>query len=180
MVNYGYGASLHPIDDTQMLREWRNDPGIRRWCREYRLITKGMQNQWQNGLDERNLMFSIKSESMKNHPGMYVGACGLTNISYVHRNAEFSIYIGSEFQRSGHAKAALQTLLNYGFGEVNLHRIWGESLYGNPAMGLYKTLGFRHEGIHTEAYFKDGKYHDSDTWSILQNEWDIVPVLNNL
>lgn len=172
MIDYGLGVSLRPIDSCNMLQEWRNSPEIRRWCREYRLITKNMQNQWMNSLDDRNLMFVVWVEGVSEHGNLPVGVCGLTGIHWVHRSAELSIYIAPEYQRHGYATAALKMLFQYGFLECGLNRIWGETFHDNPGMSLYKSLGMAREGTLWETYYKDGKYIDSHIYRMLRREWD--------
>lgn len=172
MINYEHGVSLRPIDSTSMLQEWRNDQGIRKWCREYRLITKNAQNTWLNSLDEKNLMFTIWVEKdFSIHNDQPVGVCGLTNISYVHRTAEFSIYIALEFQRHGYATMALKTLFDYGFLECGMNRIYGETFDGNPGMVIYDKLGMIKEGTLKESYYKQGKFINSHIYRVLRSEW---------
>ena len=168
MITYNYGVELHSIDSVppEVLRMWRNDPETRAWCREYREITKDMQNRWLTSLDHQsNLMFSIYVPSSLE--GFYVGACGLTGIHPTHRSGEFSIYVGKEFRRQGYARKALQTLIMYGFKEVNLHRIWGETFEENPGRRLYDKLGFFQEGMHKDTYYKNGEYINSYTYAML-------------
>lgn len=174
MIDYGLGVYLDTIERASMARDWRNDPEIRQWCREYRLITPQMQQTWANKVqtDDHNYMFSIcVRPSMSDPTDGCVGVTGLTGINWVHRSAEFSIYIAPEYQHRGYATAALKTLIRHGFDDMGLNRIWGETFTGNPGSRLYKRLGFLHEGHMREAYYKEGHYIDAHIYSMLRSEF---------
>ena len=56
-----------------------------------------------------------------------IGVCGLTYIDWKNKHAEISCYINSvNWQKTKEAKDTIHTILKYGFGELNLHRIWAE------------------------------------------------------
>lgn len=160
-------VSLGP-DIPKQAREWRNTPEIRKWCRQYSLISEDNQSDWLNDLiDDRSIkMFSIDVE------GRPVGVCGLTSIDRVNQRAEFSMYIAPKEQRKGYGKKALILLMMHGFNDQNLNRIWGESFDGNPAMILFKELGFGYEGRQKEAYFREGKFIDSHIVAITRSEFN--------
>lgn len=154
------------------LRLQRNKPEIRRWCRQVGLIEEAEQEAWADrlGKDPSIRMFAICD--VLDLPTV-VGICGLTSILPVHNSAEFSIYIFTDCQRKGYARAALKTLIRHGFLELNLNRIWGETFEGNPGARLYEQLGFVKEGDLRETYYKDGKYINSSIWSILRKDYAI-------
>jgi RimJ/RimL family protein N-acetyltransferase len=100
-----------------------------------------------------------------------VGVCGLTSIDHVNQSAEFSLYIGWEYQREGYGLDALETLVRHGFTALNLNRIWGEVFDENPAMEMFKQVGFKLEGKLRESYFRDGRFIHSHMISLLRNDW---------
>jgi RimJ/RimL family protein N-acetyltransferase len=169
LIDYGYGVFLDALrpEENEQRRKWRNDPRIRKWCRQYSLISAKDQLRWfesQND-DASVAMFEIRV------PGNHVGTCGLTSIDLVNSRAEFSLYIGPEHQGNGYAKAALLTLFRHGFSDLGLNRIWGESFAGNPAMGLFEKLGMEKEGIRREHYFRDGRFVDCTLYSIAASDF---------
>ena len=101
--------------------------------------------------------------------GVVIGYCGLTNISKLNRSGEYFIMIGdSNFWNRGLGTLAGKKVLEYGFGELGLHRIWltvSELNYGG--IKSYKNLGFVEEGRMKEACFRDGKFHDKVVMSML-------------
>jgi RimJ/RimL family protein N-acetyltransferase len=62
--------------------------------------------------------------------------------------------------------------LGFAFDEMNLHRIQ-LSVYefNQRAMRCYEKCGFRHEGRAREAFYREGKYHDSLLMAILRQEF---------
>jgi RimJ/RimL family protein N-acetyltransferase len=112
-------------------------------------------------------MFTINDE--KANPT--IGVCGLTDIDYIHRKAEFSIYVAPEAQKHGHGENALRCLLDFGFKDLGLNRIWGETYEGNVGLKLYPKVGFVEEGHLRESYYKKGEFIDSYIFAILRDEW---------
>lgn len=147
--------------------EWRNNPSVHAWTRQNGLLSIVDQVKWLEKIenDPTIEMFGIIDPN-----GLNVGTCGLTSISTIHGTAEFSLFIGPEHQRKGYAKSALIELLLYGFKNLRLHCIWGETFEGNPALKLFEDLGFQREGTLRERYYKNGSYVDSFMVSVLERE----------
>ena len=168
MIDLGYGVKLSTEIPAEA-RLWRNNPEIRRWCRQTSLISKEQQESWLESIkrDPSIQMFGVQTPK-----GNSVGVAGLTSISMTHRTAEFSLYIAPEFQKNGLGVLALRTLLGYGFNELGLNNIWGEVLDGNPALRIFEAVGFVNEGVHRATYYKDGKTWDSHRISMLKEEFN--------
>lgn len=163
--------NLSPISSFRLdqLRSWRNHDSIRTYCRQVGWISERDQEAWyrrQND-DPTIKMFVIED----NHIG--VGVCGLTDIDHLHRRAEFSLYIAPEQQRKGYGSKSLKMLFDFGFYELNLHMIWGETFSGNPAAKLFESIGMLKDGTRRDFYFKRGMYVDAHLYSITREEWDI-------
>lgn len=159
-------------------REWRNSPEIQRWTRGSELISHEDQVKWLKRISEDPtiLMFGVEVEEKSKVPGMrkkpvIVGAAGLTSVSHIHKTAEFSLFIGPEYQRKGYGERALRELLNYGFKNLALRVIYGETFEGNPAWALFQKLGFQETGRHRKRYFKEGRSLDAICFDILSDEW---------
>jgi RimJ/RimL family protein N-acetyltransferase len=170
MIDFKFGVTLGTIDEEMMgqLRAWRNNKSIWRWCRQCDLITERDQDNWHLSLSGsgKNRMYAIKSAS-----GKLVGVCGLTDIDTIARRAEFSLYIGPEHQRCGHAENALKTLFKHGFQNLGLNLIWGETMDGNPALRLFKKIGMKVEGVRRDFYFKEGEFTNATLISIKRDEF---------
>ncbi len=171
MINYDLSVQLGPIDAFHLdkLRRWRNDHRIWQWCRQNDLISASNQSKWLEKIsdDDTIRMYTIWSKNVTD----LVGVCGLTSIDQVNQRAEFSLYTGPEFHKLGYGKDALICLFKYGFEELNLNLIWGETFEGNPALKLFNNLGMKTDGVRRQFYFKGGKFIDATIVSITREEW---------
>lgn len=102
-----------------------------------------------------------------------IGRCGLHNWSKEHRRAEIGYNISDEnFKRKGLMTEAVSSIIDYGFNELNLHRI--EALVGSnniPSLKIIESHHFTREGLLREHYFVTDKFEDSVVYSILYNEY---------
>lgn len=157
-------------ENIEQLRQWRNDPELRKYFREHREISKEMQEKWfQEKVlgDPNQINFEIHEANSKK----LIGHCGLYYIKWVNGTGEFGIYLG-ESRRCGYGTDALKALLNYGFYELGLTRIWCEVYENNRAIDTYKKIGFKHEGTLRKHIFKEGKHLDAHMLGLLREEWD--------
>jgi RimJ/RimL family protein N-acetyltransferase len=171
MINFGHDIKLAPISYQEfgsVTWKWRNDYSIWKWCRQNDLLSYKSHAAWFDKIGDDP---TIKMYSIIDFKGTCVGICGLTDIDRVNQRAEFSLYIGPEYQRLGHAKAALKTLLSHGFLNQNLNVIWGETFEGNHAFEMFLCLGMTHEGCRQDFYYKDGKFIDANLVSITKNQF---------
>lgn len=170
MLSFGiHGVYLGPLDShhNELIRSWRNDYEIWRWCRQNDLISDIDQAKW---FERQSKDPSIKMYGVFSNIDELVGVCGLTSIDQVNRRAEFSLYIGVNHQEQGYGRKALKILLQHGFKNLGLHQIWGETFEDNPAASMFESLGFKHDGTRRSFYFKDGKFIDCHLYSVFESE----------
>lgn len=152
--------------DLPILRDWRN--ALMRNFRQWRYLSLENQEAWFKAISSSNEHVMLAFE--ENHA--LLGVVGLTYINWQTRKAEVSIYIGPEHQGKGHGEVALAMLLDYGFKNLGLHRIFGEIFeFNQPNIELFTKLGFKLEGTMREAHFDDGRYWDTKIMAILEGEW---------
>ena len=102
-----------------------------------------------------------------------IGVISLMNVSETNASADLSVILGpSEKRNQGYGADAIRTLLDYAFGELELHRV-GLSVFefNEAAIATYEKLSFRKEGRYREAVKRDGVYYDAILMSILEPEW---------
>ena len=164
MIDLGFGVQLRTIKENELeqMLKWRNNPKIWRWCRQSDLIPYADHIRWHKTNTEK--MYGI-------HDGLkFLGVAGLTSVDEVARRAEFSCYIGPGYHRQGYCRRALKTLFKHGFENLNLNLIWGETISGNPALELFKSLGMQVEGVRRDFYYKAGSYQNCTLISIKRSE----------
>ena len=87
--------------------------------------------------------------------------------------------LGFCFARSawgqGYATEAAQTLLDFGFGPLGLHRIWADCDSVNAAsVRVLQKLGMRQEGHLRHECEIRGEWRDTLIFAILDEEWRIT------
>jgi RimJ/RimL family protein N-acetyltransferase len=161
-------------EDLAQLLEWRNRPDFRRYFREHRELTMSDQTAWYEQVvlkDPGTKMFSIAdSEGLR-----LLGAAGLCYIDWVNRTCDLSIYIGAHdlYIDGEYAPDAAHLLLEYGFGTLDLHRVWVEIYdFDDRKVHLFESLGFALEGRHREHHYDEHGRHDSLFYGLLRHEYD--------
>lgn len=84
--------------------------------------------------------------------------------------------IGCGLSRKHHGRGLIQeaayALANFGFSQLNIHRIYAETISENrAAIKLCLSLGMRKEAYFKEHRFFKGKWWDTTVLAILQREW---------
>lgn len=159
--------------DLNKLKEWRNIPYFRKHFREYRELNDDMQENWYKNKvlnDPSTIMFSI----VRNLDEELVGCVGLCYVNWISRHADLSLYIGAEdlyIDDLGYAKEACNLILNYGFDELNLNKVWTEIYeFDMKKRNLYSEMGFIEDGRLRQNYYNEGRYWDSLILSILKED----------
>lgn len=96
----------------------------------------------------------------------FYGAGGLNSLSKEHKKAEIGFWLISEFWGNGIMKEAIPLICDYGFNNLELHRIEGfvESENKNCKNAMAK-LDFQHEGTMKECEIKNGKFISLDIYA---------------
>jgi RimJ/RimL family protein N-acetyltransferase len=73
----------------------------------------------------------------------------------------------------GYGTKALKTLIHFGFTELNLNMIWGETVGDNMAQIIFTTCGFEKTGYRPDLYWKDGAFRDSLIFCLRRAKWKL-------
>ena len=84
-----------------------------------------------------------------------------------------SIYLSKKkWQGSQQAKETIQIMLDYGFGEINLHRIYVEIFeIATENIKLFEKMKFKREAVLRDKLWRDGRWWNSQIYSILSLEY---------
>ena len=161
-------------EDLEIFKHWRNIESFRKNFREVRELNQENQESWfeKSCVDNPNdFMFTI----VDINSGKPIGACGLLYINWVIRSADFSFYIGKDelyIDNDGYAEEAARLLISYGFGKLNLNKVWME-LYefdGAKIDFFGKVFNFKVDGHLRQNCFHNGKYYNGIMLSLLNSE----------
>ena len=178
---------IHTQNYLEHHAKWRNDSLA--WTREGSPTNYQTQFKFFTNLKRNKEFFAILDGKT------YVGTTGLTGISPEHKTAEFSLLIGKEHRRKGHATQALKDILNYGFNNLGLNLIYGETFaypahakkfldtnkidyietddgLVNPGATVYEKLGFQMDAFLPQRYIKHDFKVGSLIYSITKQEYE--------
>ena len=151
--------SMEPADTDDVLR-MRSAPEVVAQLFTEKPMTRDGHLSWLEQITAQG----IRQEFMivEHVSGQSIGTVGLSHIDTTHRRAEFGILIGqAEARRKGRAFEAGRLLLDYAFNKLGLHRVFLHVFADNePAIRLYRKLGFVEEGLLRQHVFKNGRYRD--------------------
>jgi diamine N-acetyltransferase len=102
--------------------------------------------------------------------GDYVGQCSINMIHWPAKNGRIFMAITSEQQHKGYAPAILEALIERGFAQLGLHKLWLIVREENKAsQAKYAKAGFKTEGVLLDEYYVQGRYHNMVRMSILSD-----------
>jgi RimJ/RimL family protein N-acetyltransferase len=101
-----------------------------------------------------------------------IGTVTLYNLSFDNRRAEMGYALGRAHWGKGYMQEALQALLGYAFGELDLHRLEADVDPRNAAsIRSLERLGFQREGYLRERWQVNGEIQDALFYGLLRPEW---------
>ena len=103
-----------------------------------------------------------------------IGNCALHNISDTKNGeAEIGYTYGRTSWGQGFATEAAKMLTNFGFRQLNLHKIYAKCVVENSRSArVMEKLGMRREGRLREHRLVHGEWKDFYYYAILAHEWE--------
>jgi [ribosomal protein S5]-alanine N-acetyltransferase len=103
--------------------------------------------------------------------GELIGLTGLV-LSPDRQTAEAWYMLGKAHWAQGYGTEAVRLLLDFGFGELGLHRVWATCLPENRAsLRALEKAGMRREGYQRKNLRIHGEWKNSWLFAILREEW---------
>lgn len=117
----------------------------------------------------KSKVFAVKKDRLT------IGLAGFDDIIKENQAATLFIGLGSKNERGrGYGRKSMDLLLEYGFNNLNFHRIQLNVLEFNyGAIALYEKCGFKKEGIFREFVLRDGKRYNLLLYGLLKYEWEM-------
>jgi RimJ/RimL family protein N-acetyltransferase len=173
----GKSVLLRPVKraDISYFLKWFNDPEVIQYLTLYLPMTEMYEEKYIEELGttraKSDALFVI--EAIKGASTKPIGNCGLHEIDSKDHKAMFGIVIGEkDYWSKSYGTEATRLLINYGFQQLNLHRISSSAFaFNERSIKLHKKVGFREEGRLRQLMFKNGQYHDLVQFGILREEW---------
>jgi RimJ/RimL family protein N-acetyltransferase len=180
-VASGKNVDLIPVErgHLQHFARWLNDPEVTRFLNWYLPINADGEEKWFNNLsgNQGAVHFTIAAKVSRVPDGrgqtsIPIGNCTI-RIDWKNRVGNIGIMIGEkEHWGKGLGTEALQLLVDYGFGTMDMHRLELETFdFNERAYKSYTKVGFQEEGRRRQAHYIDGKRNDVVFMGLLQDDW---------
>ncbi|WP_425339375.1 UDP-4-amino-4,6-dideoxy-N-acetyl-beta-L-altrosamine N-acetyltransferase [Arthrobacter pigmenti] len=155
------------LDDLPIVLGWRNHPEVQRYMYTQHEITSTEHRLWFKRLQESPLEHPLVLEAGAER----LGYARIHIVDQLAGRAEWGFYRAPEAPR-GTGSDLCASVLQHAFGQLGLHKIWGEVVSTNePSVALHRKLGFREEARLRDHYFDGDKYQDSLGFGLLESEW---------
>lgn len=166
----GDRVDLRPIEegDLEFLHGEINNPRVWRAIGRSRPVTREQEREFYEEVvcDDDTVTLLIVAD------GTPVGTVGLNAIEWEPRRAELGYWVAPDHHRQGYGSAAADRLVRYAFDQLGLHKVEARVFAFNEAsQRLLESIGFTQEGVHRDAVFVDGAYHDTYWYGLLEEEW---------
>lgn len=103
-----------------------------------------------------------------------IGLAGFVEINKINKNAQMGYCLDKNFQGKGIISKACKKIIEYGFNELDLHRIEIRAAVSNQkSKAVIKRLNTVYEGVSRNYYLLNGKFSDCEVYSIIKNEYDV-------
>lgn len=158
-------------EDLKKRVEWINDTDIQATLNYDVPTSYAKTKAWFNKilLDSSRREFSIFSTETNEH----IGFGGLFGIQVPVMKAELHCVIGNkDFQRGGYGTEAYKLLMDYGFTELGLNKIYGYQLgHNSAAHRVVEKLGWKKDGLLRQDVYSHGTIKDRWIVSVLKEDW---------
>ncbi|GMA70072.1 acetyltransferase [Leuconostoc litchii] len=116
-----------------------------------------------------NVEFTVRKTS----DNALIGFVALFDLSIRNHNCELAIGFPKKEDRSqGYGSEAIQLILDYGFNNLNMHKIkLSVYSFNTIAIKSYQKNGFVKEGTLKNEVFYNGQWVDIDHYALFQKDW---------
>lgn len=159
--------------DLALFVAWLNDRETTHFLTARAPMSLASEERWYERMVERQGTDGYHFVICRLDDDQPIGVTGLFDIDTADGNAGLGITIGEKSLWSqGYGSDALNALVDFGFGNLRLERIWLDVYdFNKRAQRSYEKCGFVLEGVRRHAAFRRGVYIDIHLMSILHDEW---------
>ncbi|MGO1468950.1 MAG: UDP-4-amino-4,6-dideoxy-N-acetyl-beta-L-altrosamine N-acetyltransferase [Tissierella sp.] len=164
---------LSPLEKEHIetVRQWRNDPDIRKYFFSSHFINKLQQDEWfeRYSRDNSQVSFAILNKD----DNKIIGTIGLSKIDHYHQRAEMGTMIGDKNSwGKGVGSEATNLIVEYAFNNLNLQKVY--CYIADDNIGSIKKnekVGFKKEGNLRKHAFINGTFKDVTMMAILKEDY---------
>jgi len=155
-------------EDLDFCQRGLNDPAVRAGLGAVDPMTSDDEESWY----EEVVVESDSVQLLVCVDGDPVGMIGLMDFNERWGTAELGYWLAPEYHGNGYATAAADRLVDYGFAERRLHKVYANAFaFNDPSQCVLEKVGFDREGVHRDQAFIDGEHVDVYRYGLLAEEW---------
>lgn len=164
------------VSDGPILRSYSLHPDFRRYEQretlspdEFREITQWMIST-QSESPRSHYYFALAQREKPEHP---IGSIYISIRNHLMRQAEIGYILGVPYWNNGYMTEAARRVVQFGFEDLGMHRIYaGDIIAENIAsQRVVEKVGFRREGHFRHTQYFKGRWWDTYTYAMLEQEW---------
>ena len=162
-------------DDWQRVLEYQSNPLYLRYYEWTERTPEAVQEfvDWflDHQAQEPRIKYQLAVVLKSNN--LLIGNCGI-RIDKAHPlQADIGYELDPEHWNHGYATEAAQAIVDFGFANFGLHRVWSWCIADNVGSAhVLEKLGMRLEGHLRENESYKGRWWDTLMYGILANEWE--------
>lgn len=142
-----------------------------KYLRQNKWLTLNDQEKWFENTKDQYFIIEEPDVMFAELSNRTCGVVGLTQVDWISRKAELSL-ITENYIIESYATAAMEFILDYGFNQLNLHKIFFTVYeFDDRKIKLIENHGMRADAIIRDEYYYNGQYYSLLIYSILDNEW---------
>lgn len=168
----GCTVCLIPLNDAcfDLTLRWINDPDLRYLTGSRYPVSKYEHEKWfhARSTDPDNKTYAIKVSENEE----IIGIIGNAHYNKINRIADIFFYIGEKnMRRKGFGQDAVSLFSDFCFKEMNIHKLCGFVYeYNEASRRVFDKCGYSVEGVLSNHWYKNGKYHDVYVFGLINPE----------
>ena len=163
-------------EDIEIFYPWELEPAVTKFfsIRDGQTMEDVVKKYIADDTDPKAMQFTIclKPEEGSTAEAEPIGRIVLADIEEGWKAELWRIYIADPSLRGrGLGKQSMLAMMSFCFDVLGLQRLYLDHYTGNPASGLYLSLGFQYEGVLRQNCRKNGILYDVHLMSMLKDEY---------
>lgn len=169
-------------DDGPAIHEYAADPEVARyvewgpntWEETQAFLLKKLDDRVAAPRISYELAIELKAEAR------LIGACRLgIRRTPTDRTADIGYVLNRRYWHRGYTTESVLVLLDFGFRELHLHRIFATcDVRNNASARVLEKVGMTREALFRQDRLQRGSWRDSYLYAILEEEWSSPPRLS--
>ena len=161
------------LDDAKLVQEYAGNKDVAKTTLNIPYpYEDGMAEQWiSTHLEEYNKGNSIVLAITHKEDNYFIGAISIM-INKRFDRGELGYWIGKQYWGNGYCTEAAKGIVEFGFNNMNLNKIFASHLKKNPASGcVMKKINMKYEGLLKQHVKKWDNYEDIVCYGLTKNEF---------